>query len=406
MILRLKAPPVDWSLLMVMFALIVVGSCCLYSTAAGSNQSVMNSEFSRQILWFILGLLILIGVLYIPINVLYRSSYILYGISLALLVAVLFLGSGDVHRWIRLGGFGFQPSELAKISTILAVSRYIADGDEIRLRWKRFLGSLLLASPPLLLILKEPDVGTSFVFIFIWLTICVWAGIEMRIIIFMLIPVFAFAAGFSQLTFIVFMFILIVTLVFLKQRLALILSLTGVNFIIGLIAPALWSRLEPYQQQRILIFLGMKSDPHGVAYQLIQSKVAVGSGGIIGKGLLHGSQTQLRFLPEQQTDFIFTVLAEEMGFVGVIILFGLFFMLFVKILDIARKARNRFYTLVAVGSFSVLTFQFFINIGMTVGLVPITGLPLPFLSYGGSSLLVSMILVGLAANISGNKYKY
>ncbi len=347
--------------------LVIVGLICLYSATSGNSQPILKTDFGKQIIWSLIGLLVFMFFLFIPLKVFSRSSYILYGISLILLVVVFFGGSSGVHRWIVIGPFQFQPSELSKVATLLALARYFSQQRENVIGWKEFSIATCLGIIPLLLVLKEPDLGTALVFFVLLAVMVIWAGIKWKWVV---------------------------------------LGISGLCFGLGFFAPAVWAKLEPYQQQRILIFLGMKSDPHGAAYQLIQSKVAIGSGGILGKGFLHGSQTQLRFLPEQHTDFIFSVLGEEFGFIGITIVLSLFLFLFFRMLFLAKTARDRFASFVVVGGVSILSFQCVVNVGMTVGLFPVAGLPLPFLSYGGSSFLMSMSLVGLAANVSGRRYEY
>jgi len=386
--------------------IVLIGLICLYSATAVGDKSLLRSGFGKQVMWFFLSLLILASVLLTPVRVLFRGAYLFYGISMVLLVVVLIVASGSVHRWIDLKIFRFQPSELAKVATLLALARYLSQDKEHDLRWKRLLVGFVLVLLPIILIIREPDLGTATVFFALLCGLIFWAGIKWKRILFVVAPFLAVLSGFHVVAFIVFMIVVFLLLIITRPAWCVRLLLMGSCFGLGLASPALWSKLEPYQQQRIVIFLGMKSDPHGAAYQVIQSKVAIGSGGIIGKGFLNGSQTQLRFLPEQHTDFIFSVLAEEFGFIGVAVVFSLFFYLLTRIVRAAKTSRNRFSSFVAAGCFSILAFQFFVNVGMTTGLVPVTGLPVPFLSYGGSSLVLVMILVGLSANISRHRFEY
>jgi len=397
---------IDYSILSTIIALIVIGLLCLYSATSGNNQPVLKTDFGKQIIWSLAGFLFFLFFLFVPLKVLSQSSYILYGISLILLVVVFFGGFSGIHRWIVVGAFQFQPSELAKVATLLALARYFSQQRENTIGWKEFSIAACIGGIPLLLVLKEPDLGTALVFLVLLTVMILWAGIKWKFLLWALMPFVTFASGFNVFSFAGVMAVLIIVLIATKQKWWIVLVISGLSFVLGFFAPAVWAKLEPYQQQRILIFLGMKSDPHGAAYQLIQSKVAVGSGGILGKGFLHGSQTQLRFLPEQHTDFIFSVLGEEFGFVGITIVLSLFLTLFFRMLFLAKTARDQFASFIVIGGVSILSFQSVVNIGMTVGLFPVTGLPLPFLSYGGSSFLMSMSLVGLAANVSGQRYRY
>jgi rod shape determining protein RodA len=382
----------------------LIGLICLYSATTGGGRPFLQTGFGRQIIWLMLGAGLWSIVICIPLRFYFQGAYFVYGLSLVFLVLVLFLGRGDVHRWISLGFFRFQPSEMAKLGTLLALARYMSHETASVLSRKRLAGAFLFALFPVLLILYEPDVGTATVYVALLAGMVIWAGVTWNAVLWVTAPCVAIACGFHVLALIVFFIIL--GIILWKRRVSWpqTATLAALCFTLARLAPSLWTRLEPYQQQRILIFLGMKSDPHGAAYQVIQSKVAIGSGGILGKGLMQGSQTQLRFLPEQHTDFIFSVLAEEMGFIGVLLALGVFLFLLLRVIRTARLARTSFSSLATIGIFSVLAYQWAVNVGMTVGLAPVTGLPLPFLSYGGSSLLLMGSLVALTANISAERY--
>ena len=397
---------IDYYIIGTIIILVIIGLLCLYSATSGNNQSLLKTDFGKQIIWFIIGFLVFMFFFFLPLRVWSQSSYIFYGISLIFLVMVFFSGFSGIHRWIVLGPFRFQPSELAKVTTLLALARYFSQQKENTVGWKKFSIAVCIGGVPLLLVLKEPDLGTALVFFVMLIVMVIWAGLQWKFLLWALIPFATFASGFNVFSFASVMIVLVALLVATKQKWWIVLGVGGLCFALGFFAPALWGKLEPYQQERMLIFLGMKSDPHGAAYQLIQSKIAVGSGGILGKGFLHGSQTQLRFLPEQHTDFIFSVLGEEFGFVGITTVLSLFLILFLRMLFLAKTTRDEFASFILIGGVAILSFQAVVNIGMTIGLFPITGLPLPFLSYGGSSLLMSMSLVGLAANISARRYRY
>lgn len=397
---------VDWVLLGVALSLICIGLMCLYSATVRSDISMLHTEFGKQIIWTCIGFIIIGMILSIPLKMFYQSAYVLYGLSILFLIIVLFLPAGRSHRWIEIGMIRFQPSEIAKVATLIALARLFSQKKVTRIGWKRILGCLCLSVLPVLLILREPDIGTASVFVALMVGMILWAGIQPKILMISIVPLVAFLSGFHLLGLFGFIAAYCVGLIIIRPK-----WWAGIGFGIfctgiGLLTPLIWSRMAMYQKHRIATFLGLHSDPHGAAYQVIQSRVAIGSGGIIGKGFLDGSQTQLRFLPEQQTDFIFSVLGEEFGFIGVVVAFGLFIFLFNRIFHIAKSARNPFASFIAFGCVTILAFQFLINIGMTVGLVPVTGLPLPLLSYGGSSLMMTMTLLGLSANISGHRFVY
>ncbi len=213
-------------------------------------------------------------------------------------------------------------------------------------------------------------------------------------------------ASFNFYTYFLAMILIAIALLFFKRGLSLSILIMVLNIAVGIVTPILWSHLRDYQKHRILTFLGLEMDPQGLSYQVIQSKVAIGSGGFLGKGLLKGTQTQLRFLPEQHTDFVFSVIGEELGFIGSLIVLILFLILLLRAIYVASKVRNKFSGLMVIGAATILGFHIVINIGMTVGMMPVTGVPLPFLSYGGSFLLVSMIFIGIIIHSSIRRFKY
>jgi rod shape determining protein RodA len=248
-------------------------------------------------------------------------------------------------------------------------------------------------------VLVQPDLGTSLIFPLLMFCLLAWAGVPVLYLLLMLTPVIAMATSWNPIVHIGALFLLL-SAVFLSGRRLIPLVLTsGVFLLIGAAAPLMWNKLHPYQQKRLLTFIDPESDPLGSAYQLIQSKIAIGSGGVFGKGFLQGTQTSLKFLPEGHTDFIFSAWAEEFGFLGAGLVVALFFVLFYRGIVLAAKCHNKQYSLLAVGVVCVLTFQALANLLMTVGYLPVTGLPLPFLSYGGSSLLTTMIAVGILIGI-------
>ena len=404
MIAQLRGFRGDSNLLVLTLIITLLGLVCLYSATATSEKSLMKTEFGKQVIWLFLGMVVLTISIFTPLNVLMRGSYLFYAFSMGLLILLLFVAPGNIKRWIMIGPLSFQPSELAKVTTLLALARNFSRDSTEKSRWIPYVSGLGIVLLPFYLILKEPDIGTALVFLALYGGMVVWSGIGIQSILFLLMPIGALLSGFHVISFIGFMVILMLGLLLMKKGLWKIVGIGLGCLGLGLLGPIVWARLEPYQQQRIHIFLGMQSDPHGAAYQVIQSKVAIGSGGILGKGFLQGSQTHLRFLPEQHTDFIFSVLGEEFGFMGVTVMFLLFYYFFHRMIIAIIGARNRFAGFTAMGCMSILAFQFMVNIGMTVGLVPVTGLPLPLLSYGGSSLLMTMCLIGLTVNVSNRYY--
>jgi rod shape determining protein RodA len=304
------------------------------------------------------------------------------------------LAKGAV-RWIDVGLFTFQPSEPAKIGLILALARLTTDKKYDPHRFSHLLRAVGLTGLPLLLVMAQPDLGTSIIFGAVFIFMMVAAGTPLAYILLMVSPVVAAITSFHLLIFIGFMLLLLILAWRMKIYLGLLIFILAANLAISAATPMLWNHLKPYQQKRLITFLDPEADPKGSGYQIIQSKVAVGSGGMFGKGLGEGSQSQLMFLPEQHTDFVFSMLGEELGFTGASLALFFYGLIIFRGFRIAQLSQGRYTTLVCVGLSAMLAAHIFINIGMAIGLMPVTGLPLPFLSYGGSFLWTAMVSVGI-----------
>jgi rod shape determining protein RodA len=341
----------DLFFFLLIIALVSYGLVLIYSATSSHGPSL---EFKRQLLYFIFGLILMIFISLLDYEIWDRIYAALYWLILVLLTAVMLVGHETMgaQRWISLGPLGtFQPSEFAKWITIIVLAHFLS-------RWefpnnRPLVYALIFMAPPLLLILKQPDLGTTLVLLAIAAAMFYAAGVRGWIIV--------------------------------------------VSGILGSVAFSFF--LKDYQRERLFSFINPAADPHGSGWNLIQAKIAIGSGGIFGKGLFAGTQTQLKFVPENYTDFIFTVLGEELGLWGGLILFILFFVLIQKSYNIARVAPSRFGYLAAVGISTMFLFHCLVNIGMTVGIMPITGIPLLFISYGGSALLTNLICVGMLFSI-------
>lgn len=390
--------------------LLLMGFLALYSTSASVPKSSGGlNYFESQLIWFAVGLIALLIVLFIPTRIFSDYSYAMYGLTLVLLIVVLLIDGGDsgARRWISLGFINFQPAELAKITALLAAANYLTNFQVDLNRFKNFfIVSSLFFFPPFLLILKQPDLGTAVVFLVLILPVFYWAGLRGGNVFLYIAPLFVLMASFNFYLFLISMLIIVAYLYYSKRSLVTGMAVFLLNIFVGMITPVLWSNLREYQQQRIKIFLSPESDPLGAGYQIIQSKVAIGSGGLFGKGFLNGSQTQLRFLPEQHTDFIFSVIGEEFGFIGVFIGLMLFTILLINAVKIANMQKNKFNSIVSIGIATLIGFHMIVNIGMTIGLLPVTGLPLPFVSYGGSAMVINLSLVGLLLNFHRHRYEY
>ncbi len=350
----------NWFLILPAFLLTFLGLLSIYSISSGRGDFL---NFKKQIIFLFLSLFLIVFLSFFDLRFLKRNSYfvlILYFLSLLSLFGLIFLGTEirGVKGWYRIGLFSFDPVPFSAIFLIIVLSKYFSTRHIETKRFQPILFSFLYLLFPLILVLIQPDLGSSLTLIFVWLGIVIFSGIELR-------------------------HFLILTLIFL-----VFISL----------AWQFW--LKDYQRQRIISFLNPEIDPQGISWNINQSKIAVGSGGFFGKGIFRGSQAQYGFLPEPQTDFIFSSLAEETGFLGVFILIFSLSFLFYKIMKIALRVEDNFTRLFASGFGFLLLSQSFINIGMCLGLFPIIGIPLPFVSYGGSQLLAFYLGLGILASLA------
>lgn len=384
-----------------------VGILFIQSAMYAAPSKYEQDYYKRQMLWMMVSLLVFIFAAFLPMRVYEVLAYVFYGLVVVLLIVLLLKESGGrTARWFNFGFFNFQVSEVAKLAVIFVLARYLAYSRRPANSVIKLAAVILLVAVPMLLVLKQPDLGTSLVFLAIVIVILFWSGIPGPYMLLMISPAVSLIASSHWLSWVVFLLLLLVLLRFIKPG-ALFGTLTiGVNLLVGMIMPFVWNRLQDYQKNRILVFLDPGRDPLGAGYQIIQSKVAIGSGGLWGKGYMSGTQTNLAFIPERHTDFIFSVLGEEFGFWGGLIVLMTFLVIILLGIHIAFKCRNRFMSYVAIGAITVFTFQLVVNVGMTLGLMPVTGLPLPFVSYGGSSLILSWGLLGLLVNAENNWQEY
>jgi len=406
--IKFRSRDIDLTLLIIVLILSAVGILLIYSAKHHSDNPAERAIYIKQIIWVLLGLSACALTFSIPLRFYEIFSYVLYFLSLLTLVLILMIGSSKlgVSRWISIGGFNIQPSEFAKIATIFPLARYLAYSKRSIYSFRWLASVIGMALLPALLILNQPDLGTSLVFFAILISMLFWSGVPLFHIFLIISPVISLICGFHPLSWALFFLILIMLLYRLRPTFIFSVGFLLLNLAFGTITRLVWNKLHHYQQQRIIVFLDPGRDPQGAGYQIIQSKVAIGSGELVGKGYLEGSQTKLAFLPHQHTDFVFSVLGEEFGLLGGIILVGLFALLIIKGILIAQKARNTFASNVAIGLSAVIGFQMLVNIGMTLGVMPVTGLPLPFISYGGSSMLLSWVLLGLLLAINSRWYEY
>jgi len=355
----------DFPLAGLTLILCAVGVAAIYSANLESDSLAMKNLYIRQIYWILLSMTAAAVAAAMDYRTLERFAYPLYFLGLGMLTFTLLAGkvSGGSRRWIVMAGFNIQPSEVMKIVLIIVLARVFDD-----MMKKNDLGAADLVKPGLLtlipfaLVASQPDLGTAMVLLFIFILVAFTNGLKRR---------------------------------FLVQA----------GVVLALAAPSFWWLLKPYQQKRILTMLNPEADPMGHGYHIIQSKIAIGSGGLWGKGIFMGTQSKLNFLPAKHTDFIFSVLAEEVGFFGAMALIAIFFIFILRMMEIMSMSKDKFGTLLVMGVAGMISFNFLFNIGMTMGLFPVVGIPLPFISYGGSALLTNFIGLGLVLNVSMERFR-
>jgi len=361
-----------WGMVTIIFAIAFIGLTAVYSaTFTSKNPSPL---FYKQVIWVAIGLVVMFLALIPDYHTIGRYAYILYALSLVLLILVMLFGRTGMgaQRWLAIGSFAFQPSELAKLSITLALARYFAEDPRqggYSIRDLVIPGIMVLV--PLLLVLKQPDLGTALMLILMTALLTMIAGIQLRSVL------IVFIIGALTASLILF---------------------------VPPVQRKIWSSLKPYQQNRIRAFLDPSSDRLGSGYHANQSKIAVGSGQITGKGFRKGTQSQMAFLPERHTDFIFAVIAEEAGLLGASTLILLYLTLLLIGIDTARNAKDRLGVLMASGIVSMIFLYVFINVGMAEGIVPVVGVPLPLVSYGGTSIITTFLALGLLLNIQARRF--
>ncbi|MBI4383866.1 MAG: rod shape-determining protein RodA [Nitrospinae bacterium] len=349
----------NWWYFLLILGVSLLGVLVIYSANHGRPEAFFRNLYLKQIFWILYGLAALVVAVMIDYALLSRYAYLIYGATVLALVYVLFYGVifYGARRWIHVGPLTLQVSEFARLALIVALAKYFETGRNAgKYHLKDLLVPAIMTVVVVLLIAVQPDLGTGMMTAFIFLA-------------------FVFAVE-------------------LENRTLIRLCLSGV-----MVAPALWFFLRDYQKNRVLTLFNPEMDPLGAGYHAIQSKIAIGSGGFWGKGLFAGTQSRLNFLPEKHTDFIFSVFAEEWGFLGVIVLLTLYLVIILKGLNIAYRASDRFGLFLALGIVSSISCYAIYNIAMAIGIMPITGIPLPFLSYGGSALITNFFAVGLLLNI-------
>jgi rod shape determining protein RodA len=386
----------------------VVSILLVYSASHASPDPRLHTYYLRQGLWMIFGMMACFGAATIPLRLHEVLAYVYYAVATLLLIGLIALGSSKfgAQRWYSLGFFNLQPSELAKIAFIIALARYLSYSKRAMHSLRKIVTTVLICGFITLLVLRQPDLGTAVTFLVAFVAMLFWAGLPGRYLVLLIAPLVSMIASSNVIAWVVFFVVLFVVLLLIRPSINFSVLIVGVNLLVGALSTIFWGHLQDYQKMRIKIFLDPGQDPLGAGYQIIQSKIAVGSGGLIGKGYLAGSQSRLDFLPLRHTDFIFSVAGEEFGMLGAALILVLFAYILYRGVQAAMKTRNEFAALLAIGATSIIGFQMFVNIGMVLGLMPVTGLPLPFVSYGGSSMITSWLLLGFLINVDRNWQEY
>lgn len=408
MIDLVRAWALDARLVLATLALSLFGVAMIYSAGAVYIPNpVTEGAWLRQVAWLALSLAAFTLIGRVPPRWIEWIAVPSYVTSLVLLAVTLVIGTGSgtaagVRSWIDLGFIRFQPAEIAKIATVLAVARLLAQREEPPSSIRDLVVPSALVGMPLALVMLQPDLGTAMAFVGILFAMLFWAGTPVALLMLVASPVASLFVSFDTSIWSLYILGVIGFLYLYRYRLFLFESVAVVlaNFAAATISRPLWNSLATYQQNRILVFLDPEVDPRGAGYHVIQSKVAVGSGGLLGQGYLDGPQKRYDFLPEQHTDFIFSVVGEELGFVGTALAIAAFGYVLSRLVRFAERSNDPFAGLVLLGIFGAWLVHVFVNIGMTVGLVPITGIPLPFVSYGGTFLFTCWVALAIAVRVA------
>jgi rod shape determining protein RodA len=420
-----KKSEFDIVLVLLAMALWTFGVFLVFSATHIYDSGPLVHSTRNQVIWILMGFVIILVITSIPTRLYFSFAYILYGASLLLLLYGFFTGviSKGAERWVNIAGLRVQPSEFAKIGLLLALARYFSTKTISLESLPSFIVPGILIMIPFGLILKQPDLGTALILGLMSVPMLYWAGLSILELFFLMSPALSLALSaiplilaftfkttggiWEAIPWGVFFVILCGVLYLTRPRMTILVGVVVINLFTAGITTIAWNGfLQDYQKKRILSFINPQMDPVGAGYQVIQSKVAIGSGHIMGKGYLQGTQTRLSFLPEQHTDFIFSVLGEQFGLFGCVAILILFLLLIIRGYTTTQFVKNRFTNLVVVGAVSLLAFHIFINVSMTLGMMPVVGVPLPFLSYGGSFTITIAILLGFLLNARYSKQDF
>ena len=397
---------IDRPLLLAVAALILPGIATLYSAGQTDFPTIAAGIWQRQIIWIAIGVVGAAVIFRVPYRLLEWLTPFLYVASVALLLATLVVGTGagtaaGTKSWIAIAGVRLgQPAELAKLATILMLARHLVSRRHQPRSAFELLPSGIIVGIPLLLVGLQPDLGSALVFLGIFFSMLFWVGVSPWLLLLAASPIISLILAFSTGLWGAWIVLITVLLLWLRPYILEALVMWGMNVLMGVVALRLWMGLASYQQNRILSFLNPEIDPRATGWNVIQAKVAIGSGGLLGKGFLEGTQKRLAFLPSQHTDFVYPVLAEEFGFLGVVVSLFLFAMFFFVLIRVARHAVDTFSCVVVAGIAGLMLTHVVVNVGMSVRLMPVTGIPLPFYSYGGSFMVICLLCIGLTLRVA------
>jgi rod shape determining protein RodA len=398
---------IDLSLVITAVLLSLYGLAIVYSAGKTDVRTPATGAYKQQAEWIVLGIVGAFAISRASVRLIEWLTVPGYVFTILLLGALLAgLGSGagtatSTTGWLTIGGHRLgQPAEFAKLTVVLMLARVLAQNRVAPKSMIELWKPIIVVGVPLLLIMAQGDLGTSIVFVGIFFAMLFWAGVAWQLLLLLASPVVSLVLGFDPRIWGAWFLLLLALVLWYKPFLGEGLFVVAANVMMGIVGPLLWEHMKPYRQNRLKVFLDPSVDPRGSGYHVIQSQVAIGSGGWFGRGYLHGPQKRLAFLPEQYTDFIFAVVGEELGFIGVTIALGLFLFLFLRVIRIAERANDSYSSLVAFGLLACWFTHVLENVGMTVNKMPITGIPLPFFSYGGSFMLACWLSVGILARIS------
>jgi rod shape determining protein RodA len=406
LIQRIRSIFGDPILLLAVVTLSLFGVAMIYSAGQlDVPDAGVASIWRMQLLWLGLSLVALFVVMRVQVRWLEWIALPIYVVGILTLVATLVFGTGagtaaSTKSWLRFGSVAVQPAQFANVATILMLGRVMGAWRDAPQTLAALWKPIAIVALPLLLVMAQPDLGTAMVFGGVLLATLYWGGTPVGLLFLLVSPILGLFLAFWSWVFSVYMVLLILFVIIYRTYLWESVAVLGANLAAGAVALPVWNSLEPYQKNRFTAFLDPYSDPRGAGYHHIQSRVAIGSGGVLGQGYLEGSQKRLAFLPEQHTDFIYAVIGEEFGFLGAGLVLLMYALILWRLIRLAEGLSDPFAGVVVFGIFGAWFTHILVNIGMTVGVMPITGIPLPFLSYGGSFLLATYLALGIAQRVA------